>query len=382
MAVLCSLRRIESREGLARVELPARGGLGAFAIRSQRGGLAFARTKLSVGGPAPLPEPTLLTEEAAGIAVLEREAPDTRKRRARAKPASRAPAVSVVVPFFNLARYLPETLASIRRQTFESYEIVVVDDGSTDSDCADLLRRLEGEGVRVVRKPNGGLASARNAGFREARGRFVLPLDADDLIAPDYLETAVRALSLDSGLSYVTTLVADFETSPEKPTGGWCPWGADMDLLPVMNCAGACTALFVRDDVLAVGGYDETLTSFEDWDLYATLAGKGFEGLVLPQFLFFYRSRPGSMLRTEGVDRRGELRSRLVQKHLASAPHPERAARLLISELEDSHALLRMAEHKSVARLLERSRVGNRVLAAWRGLPVSLRQRLLGAGSG
>ena len=381
MAVLCSLRSEDCKRRIVKAEFPLRGGLGAFSIRAKRAGLAFREAELLVGGPPPKPEPVTLTEEIVGRSVLERESMWEGQWEAEAasvaSPGER-PTVSVVIPFFNLAQYLPETVASVRRQTFRDFEIVVVNDGSTDPGCGTLLSRIDGGDVRVIHKANGGLASARNAGFREARGKWVLPLDADDLIAPDYLEKTVRALSRQPALSYVTTLVADFESSIEMPTGGWCPWGADPDLLPVMNCAGACTALFVRDDVLAAGGYDESLTAFEDWELYARLAGQGKEGLVLPEFLFFYRRRPNSMVRTEGATRRFELRSRLLQKHLGSASHPDRAARLLLAEREEVSERLRSAEGKSVARLFERGALGRKFLGVWRSLPLGVRQRFLG----
>src|SRR5689334_1514338 len=108
----------------------------------------------------------------------------------------RAPRVSVVVPCWNQACFLPEAVGSVLEQTFRDFEIVIVDDGSPD-DTADVAARLIAQNpdaqIRLVRRENGGLPAARNTGVAAARGELVLPLDADDRIAPGFLESAVAA---------------------------------------------------------------------------------------------------------------------------------------------------------------------------------------------
>lgn len=244
------------------------------------------------------------------------------------------PAVSIIIPFYNLGRFLPETLRSIKSQTFTDYEVVIVDDGSTDPDSLTLLEVLEGGPWRIVRKPNGGLSSARNAGVRAARGQWILPLDADDIIAPTFLERAVSALRSNPEAGYVTSFVDYFSDDPAHPFGGWIPLGGNRDCLPIMNTASTCTALIPKEHIEAVGGYDEWLTSFEDWDLYCSLAEAGFTGVVLPEFLFHYRIRGDSMMRTTAVSARHELVAYLVAKHPGLAVHPDRTIRVLLSELE------------------------------------------------
>lgn len=268
------------------------------------------------------------------IAVEESVESARRDRRvpARRSMARGEPAVSVVVPFYNLTRYLPGTLASLDRQTMRSFETIVIDDGSTEPGSAALLARVEATGVRVLRQANYGLSAARNAGIAAARGRFVLPLDADDLLEPSFLEKCLGALEADETLAYVTTFVSYFDDDPARPTGVYLPWGLDRDTLPAMNVAGTCAALMSRERVLEAGGYDESLTSYEDWDLYCTFAERGFPGAVLPELLFLYRWRADSMTRTEVATKKHHLIAALLAKHPQLSRNPDRTLRLMLAE--------------------------------------------------
>jgi glycosyltransferase involved in cell wall biosynthesis len=242
--------------------------------------------------------------------------------------AAPAPEVSVIIPYYNMGRYLPETLASLRMQTFTDFEVIVINDGSTDGPSLRLLESLHDPHVRIIHKPNGGLGSARNRGLREARGRFVLPLDSDDTLHPTFLEATVRVMRMNPGLAVVSTLGLNYTDDPSRPIGGWCPLGLDRDLLTVLNIGAASGSLLDREAALAVGGYDEWLTSYEDWDFWCRLAERGYLGTVIPEFLFQYRVRPDSMFRTEALARHAELRAYLIRAHPNLALSTEHALRM------------------------------------------------------
>ena len=282
------------------------------------------------------------------LALLAR--PPARPELPRVPPspaAPAAPAVSILVPYYNMGRYLPETLRSLREQTFEDYEILLVDDGSTEPDSQRLLATLEGTPkLRLVRKPNGGLSSARNAGLREARGRWILPLDPDDLIAPTFLEKAVAVMRRSPRLGYTTSLVSYFIDDPHTPIGGWVPWGLERDALCLENVASTCTALMERELVEQVGGYDEWLTSYEDWDVFCALAERGYEGVVLPEFLFHYRQRPDSMTRQVATQSRQALIAYLLRKHPELPGDGNRVLRLQLGEMRRQQEQLRQALDK------------------------------------
>ncbi|MDG0811812.1 glycosyltransferase family 2 protein [Cohnella rhizosphaerae] len=96
--------------------------------------------------------------------------------------------VSVVIPCFNHGSWLQQTLDSIHASTYPSIEILIVNDGSTDEKTIATLKEIEEKGFKVIHQNNGGLSQARNTGVHHAKGEFILPLDADDLIHPDYIK--------------------------------------------------------------------------------------------------------------------------------------------------------------------------------------------------
>ena len=109
--------------------------------------------------------------------------------------------ISVVIPCYNSGATLAQTVASVRVQTWANLEIIVVDDGSTELNTSAVLAALEN--VTIVKQPNSGLPAARNAGFREARGDYVLPLDADDWLEPMALEVMINELKSSVQASFV-----------------------------------------------------------------------------------------------------------------------------------------------------------------------------------
>src|SRR5262245_60592888 len=110
---------------------------------------------------------------------------------------SPAPKVSIVIPCYQQAHFLSDAVESVVAQTFTDWACVIVNAGSTDNTsevARQLIGRYPGRGIRLVEKNNGGLADARNAGIRQSRGGCILPLDADDMLHPDYLRETVAAL--------------------------------------------------------------------------------------------------------------------------------------------------------------------------------------------
>ncbi|MGP1273102.1 MAG: glycosyltransferase [Phycisphaerales bacterium] len=259
------------------------------------------------------------------------------------------PEVSVVVPHYNLPEFLPETLESIRRQTFRSLEVIVVDDGSTRPDALELIGSLESTGVRVVRRENGGLSAARNTGLHAARGRFVLPVDADDLLSPTFVEKAVAAMHAEPDLAYATALVSYFRETPARRFGGWVPVGLHRDLLPIHNCAGCCMALFRREALESIGGYCTDLTAYEDWDVYCALASSDARGVIIPEFLLHYRIRDNSLLRTEAEVRKQHLHAALLARHAGLPLDHTRVMRTMLSEKMEAGNLSRAGLRYRVA---------------------------------
>ncbi|MFL6283999.1 MAG: glycosyltransferase family 2 protein [Pyrinomonadaceae bacterium] len=181
--------------------------------------------------------------------------------------------VSVVIPTYNLARFLPEAVASARAQSWPDLEIIVVDDGSTD-DTPEVLERLAREGeLRCIRQENAGASAARNRGIHEARKGWVAFLDADDFWLAGKLSAQFEALEGKPSAAFsFTDERLRFEDGTETDRASRA---TDAPLLPQLlagNIFATPTALVRRDCFDAVGLFDARLRTGEDWDMWMRLA--------------------------------------------------------------------------------------------------------------
>ena len=230
-----------------------------------------------------------------------------------------SPELSIVIPTFNDAPLLVEALASVEQCQPCDCEVLVLDDGSSDPESLRVLERLESVGYKVLRQPNAGLSAARNALIRHARGRLILPVDSDNRLLPGYIEQSRQALAADPGLGIVYGDRQLFGASSELIRV------PEFDLARMIDQSfiDAC-AMFRREVWEDVGGYDERLRGFEDWELWLNAAQRGWRFAHLPEARFEYRVRSGSLL-SHCNTRWGRWRFR---RHLLRK-HPDLLTRLL-----------------------------------------------------
>ena len=203
------------------------------------------------------------------------------------------PIISVIVPCYNQSQYLSEALESVRMQSYESWECIIVDDGSPD-DTADIASNfcLKDKRFKYLKKENGGLSSARNAGIKEASGSLILPLDADDRIHKDYLQLATEAFNQNPMLDLVYCKAAYFGTK----TGEWVLDTYSYENLLAHNSI-FCSAFFKKDAFIKANQYNESLKNgWEDWDLWLRLLNPYSHVYQLKGTLFFYRVKDQSMV--------------------------------------------------------------------------------------
>ena len=219
--------------------------------------------------------------------------------------------LSIVIPCHDDGELLIEAVASAERSAPERAELLIVDDGSTAARTLEVLDVLRRAGYSVVDQENAGLSAARNRGFAAARGRYVLPLDADNRLRPGFAEEAIRRLDAEPEVGVVygdrvefgvrsgTVLVPDF----------------DLDLLLAGNYVDAC-AVVRKETWAACGGYDLESWAWEDWELWMSVAERGWRFLHLPGVAFDYRVRPRSLgtaaLRPEAGR---PLQAHIVRRH-------------------------------------------------------------------
>lgn len=198
------------------------------------------------------------------------------------------PLVSVIIPMYNASSTVVETLDSVLASTYRPLEVVVVDDGSTDDSLAvaQSFAAAHTE-VRVLHQPNAGVSAARNHAIREARGEWILPVDADDKISKTYIEHAVAAIRDDVR---IISCRAEYFGARQ---GEWRLPEYTPELLARKNMIHACS-LFRKADWQRAGGFCEQEIYREDWDFWLSLMEQGGEYVRLDKVGLYYRVQDGS----------------------------------------------------------------------------------------
>jgi glycosyltransferase involved in cell wall biosynthesis len=198
------------------------------------------------------------------------------------------PRVSVIIPCYNYARFLQDAVGSVLRQTFQDFEIIIVNDGSPDNTAEvaeDIVRNNPGHEIRLVNQVNMGVSAARNAGISAARGEYILPLDADDMLMPDFLDKLVPYLenNPDLDLVYSWSKSCGIRDDIEETYDFTC-----VNL--IRNMGPSCSALFRKSAWAKAGGYNPVMRDgYEDWDFSCRLYEDGGRGEVVKQPLLLYR---------------------------------------------------------------------------------------------
>ena len=201
--------------------------------------------------------------------------------------------VSVIIPCYNQGQFIDEAVDAVLAQTFRDFEIIIVNDGSTDPATNRLLQTFSRPRTTVLTTDNQGLAAARNNGIRQSQGRYILPLDADDRIAPTYLERAVALLDGQDDLGIVYCRARLFGAVEAQ----WDLPDFSLEQMLLDNLI-FCSALFRRVDWEQVGGYDVSMRhGWEDYDFWLSLLAMERKVHCIPETLFFYRVSDGSMVR-------------------------------------------------------------------------------------
>lgn len=208
------------------------------------------------------------------------------------------PAVSVIIPAYNVAPFIGEALDSVRAQTFSDFEAIVVNDGSTDDSEAALAPYFDS--IVYIKQENRGISNARNAGLKNARGRYVALLDGDDIWMPNYLESLVGMLERAPEAAVVFPNAVIFGSHPLSgklyqdiyP----CSEPVTFERILTRQCYVFVSAIIRRQAIEdAGGGFDETLRAAEDLDLWLRIARCGHKFLSTPEPLVRYRRRSDSL---------------------------------------------------------------------------------------
>lgn len=261
------------------------------------------------------------------------------------------PIASVVIPAFNAAETIFSTVHSALVQSETTLEVVVVNDGSTDA-TAEIVSRIDDPRVRVVNQSNRGLPAARNAGIRSSQGAYVAFLDSDDLLLPDFLHLGIEALRMvpRPGFAYTDAYVLDDATGRVRETSAMAQFeppvpppedSADF-LLALLRINFVYVSTIVPRDVLeATGGFNESLTSCEDYDLWLRILVGGHQAAWVPGRHAVYRLHPGQM--TRNVMRMARNLSAVYEELPLEAMPSERHRAFLLRRRRQAHRSVRIS---------------------------------------
>jgi len=208
------------------------------------------------------------------------------------------PSVSIIVPAYNTSQYIVEAVESARAQTFSDYEIIVINDGSDDTEELERVLAPYMDDIVYIKQENRGSSAARNAGLRQARGEYVALLDSDDIWEPEYLAVHVEALKNDPSIDIIFPNARLFGDTPQAGLTYMDTAPLEGDITFARLLEGKCyvwggvTAR--REAFVRAGCFDEKLGTAEDLDLWLRVLRQGGRITYHRRVLAHYRKRPGS----------------------------------------------------------------------------------------
>lgn len=206
------------------------------------------------------------------------------------------PKISIIITCYNLGHYLEQAITSIKDYSpSDDYEIILVNDGSTDERTHEILEKIEqlDKSIFVLYQPNMGLAKARNNGIKQAKGKYIIPLDADNKLRSEFIKETIAILDSNHEIDVV---FGDAQLFGNKDSV-WKAKPFDIAEMVLNNYIDACAG-FRKSVWKELGGYDENMPvmGFEDWDLWLRMAVRGYQFHYVEAVFFEYRVRDNSML--------------------------------------------------------------------------------------
>ena len=223
------------------------------------------------------------------------------------------PKVSVVIPCYNDKDYIQEALQSVLDQTFQDFEIIIVDDGSS-VETKKVLANIKSDKLRIITQKNQGLSAARNNGIKAASATYILVLDGDDTVDTLFLEKAVAILDVNHSLGAVSCYCNLFIKKHQVIHQHLPKGGGVADFLFDNNSVSF--ALIRKKCWEELGGYDEQMKKgFEDWEFWIAMTKRGWDIFVIPEYLFNYRQKEKSMSKDSKVNFREANLNYIYKKH-------------------------------------------------------------------
>lgn len=224
------------------------------------------------------------------------------------------PKVSIIIPCYNQGKYVAEAINSALRQTFKDIEIVGVNDGSTDN-SVEIIKSFENKYKNFIflnNEENRGVIYSRNFAIKNCNGTYILPLDADDIIEPTYVEKAVKILDNNPNIGIVYCKAKIFGNYDKY----WNLKPFNKSDILYENCI-FCSAIFRKSDFIKIGGYNNNMKyGCEDYDLWLSFIEQGLEVFQINEILFSYRQYDETSRTTISLKNKKEIWNNLIKNHI------------------------------------------------------------------
>lgn len=202
--------------------------------------------------------------------------------------------ISVIMPCYNDGAYIQEAIESIKIQTYKDWELIIIDDGSDDTNTVNIINSIKDDRITILHTNHLRPAGARNYGIEHAKGKYILPVDSDDKIDPAYMQKAVEIIESEEAIGVVYCYADLFG----ERSGRWELPDYSFEKMLLDNVVFV-TALFYKEDWEKVGGFNtQLIAGMEDYDFWLGILGLGRKIYQIPEVLFHYRIKPVS--RTTG----------------------------------------------------------------------------------
>ena len=261
---------------------------------------------------------------------------------------TKPPLVSVIVPAYNVAEFIGDALNSVLAQTFTDHEIIVINDGSPDTEALEKVLAPYMSRIVYLKQENRGVSAARNTGIKAARGLLIAFLDGDDTWLPHYLEVQVPRIQADPAIDVLYPNVIMFGDSSEAGEEFMtiCPSNGEVtfERLLLQECNVSNASIARREAILRAGLFDESLRSVEDFDLWLRVIKQGGRIAYHREVLARYRRRHGSL--TANPIWLSEHILKVLRKVKQTMDLTPSESVTLDNQLEHFHALLRLHQGK------------------------------------
>ena len=223
--------------------------------------------------------------------------------------------ISVIMPCFNDGEYIEEAVGSVLNQAYKNFEIIIIDDYSSDEKTKIEIKKILKKDKRILAiflEKNGGTAKARNIAISKAKGKYILPLDADDKIAPTYIEKVLKEFKKDPTVSVV---YCDAQLFGLK-NGKWNLPEFSFSKMLLQNLV-FCSGVYRKSDWKRYSGYNPNMKNlYEDWDFWLNFVGEKKKFYKIPEILFFYRIKENSRnKKSENIKDDAEAVTQLRRNH-------------------------------------------------------------------